>query len=1058
MLRAHQRCGAPAWRHASRVLALAALCAGCKARRDAPPPDARPHAEARHVLPGAGAGFARLGADAGLPQQTVWALHQDRRGFLWAGTQDGLARYDGAAFTTFRPDPTNPASLGAGHVWAIAETPDGALWDGTDGGGLSRFDPDTERFTTFRAAPNAGSAPASALCGDAVYSLAAARDGLWVGTLTGACRLDPATGRTEQPRALRQTRHAAALGLAATRDGDVWIASGGYGLARYRPATDQLTALLHRADDPATPPGGWALSVAEAADGAVWAGFGDGLARITPDGRLTRLLGGVTVATLHAAPGGAVWAGTSGRGLALVHADGRVVWFAPDAGRRQSLAAPDVAAVEVDRGGGLWVGLVGSGLARWSPRAPAIEVAAGGVTALTVQPDGTVWTVGEAGLGRFDGVAVRPDPRAAGTCASAPAAAVAVAADGAVWTAGDGLCRLDPATGRDRRYDYVRPAEAVGLTPVLPLLDSMTLKSQTVYAVSAARDGAVWAGTDEGLNVVYPDGSIGEVRLRRSAPTRLDPSVYTVLAARDGTVWAGTAVGLYHHWPARGRPGRLVHYEHRRGAAQTLSGTAVYSLSEGPDGTLWVGTEAGLDAVDPSTGRVRRAAVSDALGFPAVRAVVQDGPGRLWLATPRGLIRADVQTGETVRLDEADGLPAAEPVRGAAALGPDGRLLVGTADGLVALGDAAFDVRAPVAALALTAVAAEGRAIAPARWRERALTLPPGTDDLTVRYALLDLAEGRKARYRYRLDRDGAAGDWTDAGHRREAVFGQLTPGHYTFHVQAASATGPWLPARASLEVELQARWWATGWARGAAIGLVIALAVAAARARERQRAARRSEAARVRKRLADDLHDDLSGRVAALALAVDVAAHDAALGPAARDRLAGAARAARSVASDLRDATWAIDSGHDGLDALFDRLETAAQDALAGVPHSIERPDALPDVALTPDVRHDLLLVFKEALHNAARHGGGARVAVRLVAGSRHVGFDVQDDGPGFDPEDPPEQRPGAVGGRGLGTLHRRTARAGAALTIESTPGTGTRVSVRLPVPVDAPDRVFTP
>ena len=224
-----------------------------------------PVEEARPSVPLAGAGFARLGADVGLQQQTVWALHQDQRGFLWAGTQDGLARYDGASFTTFRPDPNDSTSLGAGHVWAIAETPDGALWAGTDGGGLSRFDPATERFSTVRAARTApGDAPdttARGLCGDAVYSLAAAADGLWVGTLTGVCRLDPATGRVDQPPVLGAVAHAAALGLAATRAGDVWIAAGGYGLARYSPPTGRLTPLPHRPDDDATPPAGWALSV-----------------------------------------------------------------------------------------------------------------------------------------------------------------------------------------------------------------------------------------------------------------------------------------------------------------------------------------------------------------------------------------------------------------------------------------------------------------------------------------------------------------------------------------------------------------------------------------------------------------------------------------------------------------------------------------------------------------------------------------------------------------------------------------------------------------------------
>ena len=429
-----------------------------------------------------------------------------------------------------------------------------------------------------------------------------------------------------------------------------------------------------------------------------------------------------------------------------------------------------------------------------------------------------------------------------------------------------------------------------------------------------------------------------------------------------------------------------------------------------------------------------------------MRAIAPDGPGRLWLATTSGLVRADVRTGATLRLDRADGLPAAEPVRGAAAIGPAGRLLVGTAEGLVTVDDGALDREAPPAVLTLTAVEAEGQPVAPARWRHGALALPAGTDDLTVGFALLDLADGRKARYRYRLDRHGGTPEpWTDAGARREAVFGQLAPGRYTFRVQAAGADGRWRPAQASLSVSLRAHWWATPWAQGAAVLAVLALAVGAVRTLERQRAERHAEAAHVRRRIADDLHDDLSGRVAALALAVDVAAGDAALAPDARARLAGAARAARSVASDLRDATWAVDSGHDGLDALFDRLETAAQDALAAL--------RTPSTALTTCPTSPCRRTSATTCCSCSKRPSTMRRAT--AARLSPCGLSPQPGASGSTSPTPgqastrPVHRrryPDPSGGAGSTRFARRAGRSGAALTIRSAPGTGTAVSLRLP------------
>ncbi|MBN2116487.1 MAG: hypothetical protein JW730_07950 [Anaerolineales bacterium] len=153
-------------------------------------------AESAHTLPsarpshapGSAVRFEHITVQDGLSQNAALAIFQDRRGFLWIGTQDGLNRYDGYSFTTFKQDADNPASISHNSILSIAEDRDGLLWIGTWGGGLNRFDPATEKFTAYRHIPD----DPSSLSNDTVTSILEDSNGvLWVGTLDGLNRFNP---------------------------------------------------------------------------------------------------------------------------------------------------------------------------------------------------------------------------------------------------------------------------------------------------------------------------------------------------------------------------------------------------------------------------------------------------------------------------------------------------------------------------------------------------------------------------------------------------------------------------------------------------------------------------------------------------------------------------------------------------------------------------------------------------------------------------------------------------------------------------------------------------
>src|SRR5690606_19838200 len=188
------------------------------------------------------------------------------------------------------------------------------------------------------------------------------------------------------------------------------------------------------------------------------------------------------------------------------------------------------------------------------------------------------------------------------------------------------------------------------------------------------------------------------------------------------------------------------------------------------------------------------------------------------------------------------------------------------------------------------------------------------------------------------------------------------------------------------------------------------------------------------RHRIADDLHDDIGSKVGAVALNLAVAGRSAALPEAERERLGALAQSARGIVDDLRDAVWFVDAGHDDLPALVARMEQAADTLLRGRPHAFERPDVLPQVAVGMEARRHLYLLFREALHNAVKHGAEGRVDVRVAYAHGRLTVEVADDGPGFDPAAAPL-------GRGMTTMRARAEALGADLRVESAPGRGTAV-----------------
>ena len=1019
-----------------------------------------------------GAAFVPLTTADGLAHDHVRAFARDRYGFLWVGTAGGLSRYDGYEFVTLRPEAGDPHALGGGFVWAVEEADGGDLWVGTDGGGASRYDPTTGTLTTYRY--DAGDA--TSLCGDEVLSLAAgASGGVWLGTTLGVCYYDPVADAFErfEGEPLGALRPYSAIGILEASDGAVWVAAGGYGLFRYDPASGELTAFEHDPADPDSPPWAWAVAVEEGPDGTVWVGYNKGLLRWDPaTGRTTRYEvepGGLVhpyVRALAPTPEGAVWVGTWGGGLQRFDpATGRWTTFHSDPA---GLPSDDVIALHLDREGVLWVGTDGDGMARTSPRGASFsflrfadatvgeEASHLPAQAVAEGPDGGVWVGTPAGLVRLDpstgaysfpppGFGCPADEEVTALAGGAGAGRSGTSGPSLLWTGygNGGVCATGTAAeARPQAYERSRTAPD-------------GLLSNVVRSLALGPRGAVWVGLDEGLDRIDPAARrVRHHRLYRADSLVSDPSVRAVLATEDGDVWAGTdGNGLFRLSPG----GTLRTYVHEPGDAGTLASNAVADLAVGPAGGVWVATDVGVDRIDPETGRVLRLGPRDGLPEAGVSALLWAGDV-LWAATTRGLARiegvAHIEGSggpDSVRVavyDHGDGLPVEAFVRGAALLTRDGArgglALFGSRGGLLAFrpGEvtAASDA-APVVVTELEVFGGEAELEA-AVWAAETATLGPGDDDFALTYAALDLASAPKIRYRYRLG--GVDEGWVEAGRRRFVSYANVPPGTYVFRVQATTPGGAW-GETATLRIVRLPHWWQTWPFRLLALAALVIVGVALYRWRVRSLLA----VERTRHRIADDLHDDVGSRVSSIALAVEIASRSPALPEAERERLDTTAASARALVADLRDVIWVVDSGADRLPALFERVRDVAHRMLREVPHRVVVPEAVPNVELDIETRRDVLLVLKEALHNALRHAGATAIEVEAAVHGDAFVIEVRDDGRGIAEPDERDAPRDVVGrGRGLTTMRARAERLGGRLAVERRPGGGTRIALTVPLP----------
>ncbi len=840
--------------------------------------------------------FESISLEQGLSQNTVNCILQDRVGFLWLGTQDGLNRYDGYNTVVYKNDPSDPASLSHDRIHALYEDPSGDLWIGTEAGGLNRWHRATDSFTRY---PHDPEDPES-LSGPWVRTILEDRMGdFWVATYeSGLNRLDRETDTFERfrhdpadPMSLSDDRIRA---LYEDRIGNLWIGTLD-GLNLFDRTRKSFIRYRHDLGRPGSLSDPQVLSILEDHTGDLWIGTFGGLNRLDrPTQGFEHFLndpGDPTSLSENRARvvfedrDGRLWIGTDG-GLNLRHGDG-FLRFQHLPRDDTSLSADRVMSIYQDRGGVLWIGTMGGGVDKLNPIAWSFShiksdpvtgdgLSSNAVMAFSEERDGRLWigTLGgglnalDRGSGRFEHF--RHDPEDTASLSDDRVMALLHDRWGVLWigTMAGGLNRYaGPRLGPDAAL--TAGASTAGtpagrhFTRYLPdPEDPGSLSAAGVTTLHEDRQGHLWVGTfGGGLNrlahLPMPGEPVRETahfNHYRHDPT--DPASLSDDRVRcfgedaAGRLWVGTMGGGLHRFDRQADSFLRV-------TAIGLHNHSVTALHTDPSGSLWIGTSGGLKRLrqlDDTSGRARLDNYSERNGLPSkvINGIRSDPSGALWISTNNGLSCFDPDQGTFKNYDKSHGLQSNEFTLGAHYASASGELFFGGFNGFNALYPDRIEANSNRPPIVLTSFLKFNKPVTLGGPIDELQEIPLSYRDhvFSFEFAALDFADPGKNRYAYRLE--GLTGGWIDLGHLHRVTFTNLDPGRYSLRVRGSNNDGLWNEEGLELELTVAPPPWRSWWAYSA-YALAAALAVfhlfriqrqKAQRQRELQRAKETAEAA----------------------------------------------------------------------------------------------------------------------------------------------------------------------------------------------------------------------
>jgi ligand-binding sensor domain-containing protein/signal transduction histidine kinase len=1017
--------------------------------------------------------FQHLSVDDGLPQNSITALAQGPDGFLWIGTQDGLARYDGYDFKIYRSEEGNSNSLSHNFIWDIYFDDEGNLWATTLGNGLSRLD--TRRDHVSQWLQGKGD---SGLYHWNTFSTLKMKNTLWVGTNESLDKINLETGERisyfpgkeageTEPAILVRTL---ALSVDST---EIWMNSK-KGLARLHIESDSLEYFdqspfgtasnllnIHKIE---TDDQGLLITTGRKIISINWK---DKEEKIIFDADSLGLAKNLNFHGFYRGIGRFNYIYSGGGIFRIEKSTGRILHLVHDPDNPTSLSHNYVIDLCETSDGVLWAG-TRNGLNAVRTKTEDFlrfgktnqkeySLSSVAVRGLLYNKKDELWAGSDLGINiiNLETGIIRPlkeqliNPE---TVKSEYILSLIKDGNGSVWSGirGGGLLRLN----RAENNQYRAYSDPLNNTSIQFILDE-----DSILWLGSSGSGLLKYHKEKGLVKSYPH--TGDDK----GPSHT--FVFTIYRDPNNIIWLGTPTGGINIFDRKTESFSTIRTS--RNSNNGLSGNTILCFFEDSRKRLWIGTTSGLsllktslspdliEKINANRDHLKFEHFGRKEGFPneVIYGIREDKIGNLWISTNDGLVKFNGERVVDVFTLE-DGCQVDEYNQNAALSLPDGRMVFGGVSGLhlfnpERLGKFYYQPKCVLTDIQVNHNKLDSKGIESLPYGLKSLELDYTDDVIDLSFAGLSYVNSSRNTYAYRLV--GFDSDWNHTtSDKRFVTYTNLDPGNYIFEIKSANCDGVWSNQIAQLPISVSYPPWQK-WYAFLAYAIVLSALVyllvqwrtekarRAERLKLRVQEARLDEREKFRKEAARDFHDEAGNKITRINLLVELASSRAGDDYSLKGYFEKIAQNTAQLSSGMRDFNWSLDPEKDSLKDLCMRISEFGESMYEGADQSFSSKIEINNpglIALGMALRRDLLMIFKEAINNAAKHADSPKAEFRVYSAGKDLVMELKDFGKGI--EDEPSSA-----GYGLKNMKSRAEAHGGRVDISANKVDGTLVQFKI-------------